>query len=346
MRRSFKHWSAVALAMLALAGCTIHLNGGAVAGSDVRRLIDDQIAPQLKAYDPKLRVGETSCPAIIVQASKPSAACTLWVNDVELPILVDTSHPEKGARVAMDGNFFEIDSLNKAVAYYAREQSGIAFTATCPGRPVMVFATGTILTCALHGSAKAPTARIKIMSNGSVFVYNLPGIAVRDPVPAGLLHAHKVGRPAILSGAQAEAFIGSSIHVLGDARAKGAVVACPPSLDLSGTKTEVCTVRYPAMAAVVHTRLSILPIVGLSSKPMDVPLDRAKIQLMAQDDLNRRMAEIGGTIHTTVDCGRGFTVVPVGGNLSCKMLAGTKKYRLVVHLQDSRGTVSWHGVPL
>jgi hypothetical protein len=93
-------------------------------------------------------------------------------------------------------------------------------------------------------------------------------------------------------------------------------------------------------------RLSIVPVNGLDAEPIDMPLDRVKVATMAKADLDRRMSEIGSDRKATVDCGRGFAIVTVGGTFDCKMTSGPTKYRLEVLLQDTRGTVKWRGVAL
>ena len=59
------------------------------------------------------------------------------------------------------------------------------------------FETEDILQCKVLGSSLVRSMRLMTTVTGQVFVFNVPGLKVKSPIPGSLLTLHKDGRTAI-----------------------------------------------------------------------------------------------------------------------------------------------------
>jgi hypothetical protein len=80
-------------------------------------------------------------------------------------------------------------------------------------------------------------------------------------------------------------------------------------------------------------------------RPIDAVIDRQRVQDLAQSDFNRRLRDNGDAADAVVKCEKGILVIQWPGTFNCQTTAGGKRYKLVVFVQDFKGTVSWKGVP-
>lgn len=84
---------------------------------------------------------------------------------------------------------------------------------------------------------------------------------------------------------------------------------------------------------------------GFIVMPIDAVVDRQRVQELAQADLNRRLRDNGYAADAAVKCEKGLLVIQWPGTFNCKATSGGKRYKLVVLVQDFKGTVSWKGIP-
>ncbi|MBV9270318.1 MAG: hypothetical protein JO165_04435, partial [Candidatus Eremiobacteraeota bacterium] len=152
------------------------------------------------------------------------------------------------------------------------------------------------------------------------------------------------GEAAIARGKDVEAFISETLNA---ALGRGApAVHCPSQMDLTGKNRGVCYARVPHTTLRVRFGVWIDEALGIRERPIDVVIDRKRVQNTAQEDLNRRLVDNGDAPDAVVVCDKGLLVVVWPSTFDCKARVGGKPYKLVVTVQDFRGTVNWRGVPL
>ncbi len=108
----------------------------------------------------------------------------------------------------------------------------------------------------------------------------------------------------------------------------------------------VHTAAIPGVRKLMRIGFWIDPVVGFHVRPIDAVIDRGKVQQMAQEDVNRRLSENGDTPDAVVTCAKGLIVVKPPATFDCRLTSGRKRYRLLVNVQDWKGTVSWRGSPI
>jgi hypothetical protein len=182
------------------------------------------------------------------------------------------------------------------------------------------------------------------MPNGSIFTYNPPGLNSYFPIPQSLLTLHKLGEASIARGPDVDAFISEGIAVNPMSHDRNLVASCPSSMDLTGAKRGICVVPIPGSTTPQRISIWIDDAVGIRMRPLDAVVDRGRVQRLAQTDLNRRLKDNGDIADAVVTCEQGMLVIKWPGTFDCKATADGKRYKLVVLVQDFKGTVSWKGV--
>ena len=205
---------------------------------------------------------------------------------------------------------------------------------------------GTSMTCKIDGTPLVHSIRLKVTPNGQIFIFNVPGLKVASALPNSLLTTHKRGGAVIVAGADVAAYIKKAWAEDAAVKVPGVSITCPSRMDLTGTNRGVCTAAIPGVRKLMRIGFWIDPVVGFHMRPIDAVVDRGKVQQMAQEDVNRRLAENGDSADAVVTCEKGLIVVTPPSTFDCRLTAGRKRYRLVVSVQDWKGTVSWRGVPI
>ena len=341
---------AASAALFAFAGCSFTLkHADAVQGTAVQQKIDESIAPLIKSYYPKLRIEPSQCEPIIVMSQSTMGTCTLPVNGAPLAIRVAGSGPPDMFKVDFGGSFFfdmpTVENIiERSLAHdYKVPVKGAAHCGVPRERLLL---PGTYVTCSVDGTSLVHVVRLKISQNGQIFLFHVPGLKVAEILPSALLTAHKQGRAVVISGASVAAHIQRLVADGPAAVDHRAIVTCPHKMDLTGTKHGVCAAAIPGLRTPQRLGFWIDPVAGFYLRPIDAVIDRAKVQKMAQDDLNLRLTDNGNSADAVVICGQGLVVIEPPGTFDCKAVAAGKRYRLVVVVQDWKGTVAWHGVPL
>lgn len=340
----------IAAIAMALAACSVNVRyADAVQGNAVEQKIDKTIAPLIKSYDPNLKIEPSRCEPTIEIAQGTMGTCALRVNGVTLDIRVASAGPPDMFKVDFGGAFFfdmtaeEKVIENSLTHNYQVPVKGIAHCGLPRERLIQ---PGTYFTCSVAETPLVHSVRLKVAPNGELFVFNVPGLKVAGALPSSLLTMHKQGRAVIVSGADVAAYIQRSWTEDPLSNRFHARVTCPAHMDLTGTKHGICMASIPGLKTPYRLSFSIEPVVGFDMRPIDAVIDRAKVQKMAQDDLNRRLTDDGDVADAVVTCDKGLVVIEPPGTFDCKVTGGGKHYRLVVTVQDWQGTVSWRGVPL
>ncbi len=344
-----KMWRILTVA-LCLSACAVSVrHADAVQGKAVQQKIDETISPLMKSYYPNLKIEPSQCEPIIEITQGTMGKCTLPVNGVPLEIRVASAGPPDMFKVDFDGKFFfdmasdEKIIENSLANNYTVPVKGIAH---CGEPRERLLLPGTYLTCTVDGTPLVHSVRLKVSPNGQIFVFNVPGLKVAGTLPDSLLTLHKEGKIVIVSGVDVAAYIQKLWDEDSTSNAFHAVVTCPVQMDLTGTKRGVCTAAIPGLQTPDRLGFWIEPVVGFHMRPIDAVIDRAKVQKMAQDDLNRRLVDNGNAADAVVICDPGLVVIEPPGTFECKASAAGKAYRLVVNVQDWKGTVTWHGIPV
>jgi hypothetical protein len=344
-----KMWRLLAVA-LCLSACAVSVrHADAVQGKAVQQKIGETIAPLIKSYYPQLKIEASQCEPIIEISQGTMGKCTLPVNGVPLEIRVASAGPPDMFKVDFGGKFFfdmasdEKIIENSLANNYTVSVKGVA---RCGEPRERLLLPGTYLTCIVDGTPLVHSVRLKVSPNGQIFVFNVPGLKVAGTLPGSLLTLHKEGKTVFVSGVDVAAYIQKLWAEDATSSAFHAVVTCPVQMDLTGEKHGVCTAAIPGVETPDRLGFWIEPVVGFHMRPIDAVIDRAKVQKMAQDDLNRRLVDNGNAADAVVTCEPGVVVIEPPGTFECKASAAGKAYRLVVNVQDWKGTVTWHGIPV
>ncbi len=344
-----KIWRLLAVA-LCFSACAVSVrHADAVQGKAVQQKIDETIAPILKSYYPQLKVEPSQCEPIIENSQGTMGTCTLPVNGVPLKIRVASAGPPDMFKVDFGGAFFfDIASDEKIIENtlahnYTVSVKGVAH---CGEPRERLLLPGTYLTCSVDGTPLVKSVRLKVSPNGQIFVFNVPGLKVVGTLPNSLLTLHKEGKAVIASGTDVAAYIQRLLDEDSTSSGIHAVISCPAKMDLTGSKRGVCGAAIPGLSTPQRLGFWIEPVVGFHMRTIDAVIDRAKVQKMAQDDLNRRLLDNGDAANAVVTCDPGLVVIEPPATFECKATAAGKAYKLVVNVQDWKGTVSWHGIPV
>ena len=149
----------------------------AVQGKAVQQKIAEDIVPALQAYDPSLKIASPRCEPIIVQYPGTMGSCELTVNGVPLKIRVAGAGPPDYFKVDFGGAFFfEMRKVEKLAENILAQNFKIRAAVDCGDPGVRLLQPGTHLTCAVIGSPKVKSIKLKAMPNGNIFTYNPPGL--------------------------------------------------------------------------------------------------------------------------------------------------------------------------
>ncbi len=147
----------------ALAACA---SGDRVPAGDVQRAIDRKIVPALRARDPNVAVEPSRCPDPLEVAPQMPARCTLTVDGVALPILVESAPPPHHFSVRMDGTFYEPAEIATFIERSFLWNYGVTVKAHCPGTKVELLMTGTTVDCTVVGAHAPPVVHISVLQRG------------------------------------------------------------------------------------------------------------------------------------------------------------------------------------
>ncbi len=297
----------------------------------------------LKARDPALAIEPTSCPPRIDVSGGKVAWCVLRVNGVSLPVRVAYYGPAQNFKVNFDGPFFERAWIETYAKKELAARYGISAQIQCPLPVVTVLHVGANVTCTVSGSPKVAAVSLTVHKNGEISLNKVPGLAALDAPPDAVLQKHKLGETVVLSGPEVERYISRAYLSVVAANPANLTVTCPPQVDLSGSKRAVCIVGIKDKHLALRMSVWIDDASGLRELPLDAVIDKRHVAQSAQADWNQRLRLLGLRPDTTVDCGEGVVVVPVGGSFACRTTAGGKTYKLIVTAKDANGTVSWRG---
>lgn len=324
--------------------CTMQFRD-AVQGKAVEQKISETIIPLLHSYDPSLKIDLPKCEPIIVQFSGTMGTCDLTVNGVPLKIRVAGAGPPDHFKVDLgNASFFEMAKVEKLAQNILAQSVGIRAIVSCGDPRIRLLQSGTYLTCSVSDSPRLKSIKMKTVEDG-IFTYNPPGLKKISPLPQALLTLHKQGKTSIARGSDIEAFISGAIAANPLTQDHNVDVRCPTSMDLTDGKRGVCVVRAPVLTSVQRISVWIEDAVGLRARPIDAIIDRQRVQELAQSDLNRRLRDNGDAADAVVKCEKGMLVIQWPGTFDCRATVDGKRYKLVVSVQDAKGTVSWRGVP-
>lgn len=341
--RRLAAYSLFLFAVLCATGCTVRY-ANAVYGTDVQQKIDENIAPMLRSYDPSLKIAPAQCDSVIPLSHDLTGRCTLAVDGVPLDIHVTSEAPPKFNVDFGGAYFFEMAKLEQMAQRDLYVNHAVRAVVHCGNPRVRLLQPGTTLTCTVAGSPVLKSMAIKTLANGNVLFPNPPGLKATSAIPDSLLTLHKQGAPVVAGGRDVEAFI---TQVFAVAQNGAHVVAhCPGSLDLTGHRRGVCTVPIRGLQAPQRLAVWIEDDRGIMVRPIDIAIDRSKLQNLAQAGLNRRLADNGHAAKVVVHCPAGLALVTPPMTFDCPMTVSGKRYKLVVTIKDFKGTATWRGVPV
>ncbi len=335
----------ISILFVGTSACTVQYRN-AVQGKAVQQKIDETLVPLLHSYDPSLKIEPPKCEPIIVEYPGAMGSCELTVNGVPLKIRVAGAGPPDHFKVDFGGAFFfEMTKVEKTAETFLAQDFKMQAKVSCGDPGVRLLKPGTYLTCSVSGPQSVKSVKLKTMANGNIFTYAPPGLKNTGPIPQELLTLHKHGKTSIARGSNIEAFITEATAANPTTHGSSPVVRCPTSMDLTGDKRGVCSIAIPGLPSPQRIGVWIEDPVGLRMRPTDTVIDRQRVQELAQADLNRRLRDNGDVADAAVKCEKGLVVIQWPGTFNCKSTVGGKRYKLVVFVQDFKGTVSWRGIP-
>ncbi len=149
--------------LAALAACA---SGDRVPAAGVQRAIDQKIAPALRARDPSATIQPSRCPDPLELGPQMPARCTLTVDGVALPVIVEYAPPPHHFNLRMDGTFYEPAEIADFIERSLLWNYGLRVTAHCPGKTVELLKTGTTLDCTVAGTRALSSVHISVLKRG------------------------------------------------------------------------------------------------------------------------------------------------------------------------------------
>jgi hypothetical protein len=337
----------ISILFVGTSACTVQ-HRDAVQGKAVQQKINETIVPDLHSYDPTLKIESPNCEPIIIQYPGTMGSCELTVDGVPLKIRVAGAGPPDHFKVDFGGAFFfEMTKVETFVQNTLAQYFKVRAVVGCgdPRPRVRLLQPGTNLTCSVSGAPSVKSIKLKTMPNGNIFAYNPPGLKHTSPIPQTLLTLHKQGETSIARGPDVEAFVSEGMTANPMTHHGAFVIKCRSSVDLTGSKRGICAVSIPGLTTAQRIGVWIEDPVGIRMRPLDAVIDRQRVQALAQADLNRRLRDNSDVADAVVKCEKGLLVIQWPGTFNCKATVGGKRYKLVVLVQDFKGTVSWRGIP-
>jgi len=301
---------------LTLGGCaaharvSVHRFGDNIDPRSVEHTIDLTIATQLRRYDPTLRFEQSRCPDHIDVSLGKTAACTLPVNDVALPVNVTYGGPPQQYNVNLPGSFYLKSHVEEFIAGKLRARD-VNATVVCPGASVSVLAPGASVVCSIVAPGLRETVSITAGRDGSLG-YGLPTQMHTTPLDQALVavsRAHVAGKPSVISGSFVEAFLDQAIP--------GAKARCPSQVDLTGSRRATCITAVSGQD--VRQSVWIDGAGNVHWLPLDAVLAMPHVKVQAERLLNEMLREDGSPSIAQVDCGSGSRVIAVPANFNCAL---------------------------
>jgi hypothetical protein len=147
----------------AFAACA---SGERVPSATVQRAIDQKIVRALRARDPNATIAPSRCPDPLELAPQQPARCTLTVDGVALPILVEYAPPPHHFTVRTDGTFYEPAEIAGFIERSLFANYGLTVKAHCPGKKVELLMTGTFVDCTVAGTHALSSVHISVLERG------------------------------------------------------------------------------------------------------------------------------------------------------------------------------------
>ena len=340
---------AVLLALISLVACarvTAGVVGDDVNGADVQGVIDTKLAALLQSYDPHLKISPAQCAAHLDVSEGKTAYCYLPVNGVRLAVRVVYFGPPQQFKANLDGSFFETAQIESFVQKQLKTSYDIVAVAHCPGPEVKLLKPGAEFSCNLSGAKGVSSMHLKALPNGQLFFYNIPGLHPLDAPPADALTKHKAGQPVVLTGTEVAAYLQRAYVSIAANYPQDVSISCPQSVDLTGTKHAICLANLPKYGVSQRIGVWIEEPNGFRERPLDAVLDRGHLQDITQKYYNDKLAKNNLPADATVNCGTGLVAVPAPGSLTCNMTANGDSYRLIITIEDFKGTVHWEATKI
>jgi hypothetical protein len=332
-----------------LAACGLGVSAGAYGDNldtaAVKEVIDTKLAGFIHNLNPDLTISPASCPDRVDVSNGKRAFCTVVVNGERLPVSVTYGGPPQQFIVAKNASLYWMDGIERVAQAMLSSQLGANVGISCGSPRFRLLDVGSIFTCAVQHSPTVKSVRLKAMPNAQVFIFSPAAFATPSWMKEAV-RRHKAGLAVSLDGPTVADWLQSAAA----AEAAGievspkptVVITCPSSLNVSGTRHELCIERIGDQT--MRLSISIDEPVGVHARSLGVLVDRAKVQRLAQVDINAQLQQNGSPPDFVVRCGRGFFVVTPPATFRCDATNDNKAYKLEVQVEE--GTMRWSAVPL
>jgi hypothetical protein len=330
----------VAVVVLALTGCTLSARTGyfndRVAGADVERVIDEQLAPNVPLLDPGFKVAPAHCPELLDVSQGRTEFCTMRVEGVDLPVTVTGRKEQFGFLVETDAVVVKMHRIASDVADDIDANYGVRPRVDCGGPEVRVEFPNTPVTCSLLGTL-AGHVDVESDKLGRISVKAVP--KQRPRRFEVYLAQHKAGLRTVVPGSALGAYLADVYRIrtrrgprLRDYRG----VRCPDRADLSGAKRAIC--RIDSANGAPRYAISLDNAAGIRAIPLDAIVDTHAVRILALTSMRSRLAAAGLHTSLSVDCGADRVVVAQPkSTFGCDVSAPDYKSRLIVTVVNANG---------
>lgn len=292
----------------ALAACTVSSRtgyfGDDLAGANVERTIDTEIAPAL-AVTPGLTVGHAACPDHLNVSLGKTGYCSLPVGDATLRVAV-TAGNQYGAFVVKPADqILDMRELERRENAMLLDGYDLVANVRCGAPRIRVAVAGTRFRCALlvrNGPAAHIDVRI-VDSAGHVVTSRPPGLRPSIPSLVPYLYAHHAGRRTVIPGRLLERSINKLMR--GPSFSTNRIVigatTCPAEVDLSGRRHGLC--RQRVVDGTLRVAVSIDEPGGFHVQTLDYALSTKRVLAVATELYRKRVEAYGYAGTVAVDCG-------------------------------------------
>jgi|ERR1700678_2332697 len=273
--------------------------------------------------------------------------CTFELGAIALPIRVSLDSSNQ-IQYVVDGLFFDMHRIQPYIASDLLQEFGVSANVDCGDPRYRVLKAGARFSCTVTGVPSASVVNAKVLANGSVFIYNPPGLkSVETSLTQPLIAKHKKGQQVIVSQAVLEQSFQTFEALLRQRLAKENVriegLSCPKTADISGDKRAICNLGVSGR----NIQLAFwIKNSDWNMETVQVVFPRAKMETAAATYYAELERNNGFNVPVSVHCPwPDLLVVTPPATRDCALVVDKVKRRLTIRMLDHTGSFNYYVRP-
>jgi hypothetical protein len=332
--------------------CGFHFSADGIAATKetIEKTIDVKMPTMFHQMEPNLPLGHAHCPEGLMEFQHGKVGhCTFDVGMISIPLSI-TMDAQHRIQYTTDASFFDMDHLESYVQSQFLQLYAVHATIECGYPRYRVLKPGSKLSCEIHGANLPASVELKIMDNGTVFVYNPPGLKTPgSEMTQPLIKEHLAGHAVIVRGDVVERIFDVVVRPAFQANAASqhmqpGSMSCPATVDLSADKRAICVIEVMGK----QLRISFW-IQGRDwrAETLDDAFSRSSMEAAALKYYSELVRDNGISTKIAVHCpGPEVFVVTPPAKHDCDIMVGHDRHRLTLNFTNRDGRVSYYVWPL